>query len=255
MQPPPAPDNKRCYVAGMCTLISMFRAYADTPLVLALNRDEMYSRPTTPMHRWRDEPLVAGRDDLSGGTWFAIGEKMVVGITNHRRGNASPRGTRSRGELVVRAAKAASVEEVSDWLLGQDPDAYGGFHLLVCDGETLRGFTNAGGPLREEPAGAGVHVLGNFGLDDEGDPIVETVRPAAQELLDAGLPEEELAAALQDVLRRHGDGWPCVHYGGVFGTRMSAVLLWRPERPRLWLADGPPCEVTFQERSELLAQT
>jgi uncharacterized protein with NRDE domain len=237
----------------MCTLISLFQAVPDTPLVLALNRDELLSRPTTPMHRWEDEPIVAGRYDLSGGTWFAVGAHMVVGITNHRRGNASPRGTRSRGELVVRAAKAQSVDEVAGWLTQEDPEAFGGFHLLACDGRSLRCFTNASGSLREEPAGPGVHVLGNFGLDDANDPIVQTVGPAARALLDAGLPEDELAAGLQGVLRRHGDGWPCVHWEGVFGTRMSAVLLWRPTQPRLWLADGPPCEAPFAERSELLA--
>jgi uncharacterized protein with NRDE domain len=237
----------------MCTLIALFKTHPAAPLVLALNRDELLARPTEPVHRWSEPPIVAGRDVLAGGTWFAVGERVVAGLTNHRTGMASPRGGRSRGDLVVRAAAADNVDEVASWLGDEPGQEYGGFHLLVCDGEELRCFTNRdGGDIAEEPAGPGVHVLGNLGIDDPTDPVVTTVRPAAEAAAAKAASEEELVEELQGILRRHGEGWPCVHYGP-YGTRMSAVLLSRPAQPRLWLADGPSCETPWSETSELLA--
>lgn len=235
----------------MCTLIALFDVHPDTPLVLALNRDEFLERPTTPIHRWADAPLVAGRDDESGGTWFAVGTHVVAGITNHRRGNGSPRGTRSRGEIVVRAATAGSGDEVADFLMAEDPEGFGGFHLLVSDGATLRCFTNADGTMREERAGPGVHVLGNYGLDDPDDPIVQNVGAAARELVAGGPDNDALTAGLQDILRRHGEGWPCVHYGP-FGTRMSAVLAWPLPASRLVVTEGPACEAQWRDEGGLL---
>jgi len=235
----------------MCTLIALFDVHPGTPLVLALNRDEFLERPTTSVHRWTDAAIVAGRDDESGGTWFAVGDSVVAGITNHRRGNSSPRGGRSRGELVVRAATAKSGDEVATWLMAEDPEAFGGFHLLVCDGTTLRCFTNADGAMREERAGPGVHVLGNFGLDDVDDPVVATVGAAARSLLADKPDDDALTAGLQSILRRHGEGWPCVHFGP-FGTRMSALLSWPIDRPRLLVTEGAACEAEWRDESGLL---
>ena len=241
----------------MCTLIALFNACPNAPLVLALNRDELLSRPTEPVHRWTAPNIVAGRDVVAGGTWFAVGERVVAALTNHRAGAVPPaRGERSRGDLVVRAASAQSTEEIASFIAEEPGRAYGGFHLLACDGRRLRCFTNRSGAITEEPAGDGVHVLGNLGIDDPSDPIVQAVRPAATALLrddvDVLVDEDGLVGGLQAILRRHGDGWPCVHFGR-YGTRMSAILLWREVAPRLLLTDGPSCESPWHERGDLLS--
>lgn len=236
----------------MCTLVVLWQAHPSSPLVVALNRDEMRARPTSPIARWHDEPLVAGRDLESGGTWFGVGDHVVAGLTNHRSGLASPRGGRSRGALVVEALRQRSVEDVRASLLAHPMEEYGGFHLLVSDGAALSVFTNKGGVLDEVQASPGVHVLGNFGLDDDTDPVVATVRPEVARFLDEERGEEEIAAFLKSVLARRGPGWPCVDYGP-FGTRSSALLFFRRDTPRLEVTDGSPCEAPWRDESALLA--
>lgn len=243
----------------MCTLIALFKTHPSAPLVLALNRDELLARPTAPVARWDDAPIVAGRDLESGGTWFGVGARVIAGITNHRSGMGSPRGTRSRGALVVDALQQQSLEDVRASLLARDMAEYGGFHLLVCDGEALSVFSNRAGTLEEARAAPGVHVLGNFGLDDEDDPVVATVGAEVRRFLaeerSGDVPDEpELAAFLKGVLARHGPGWPCVHFGP-FGTRSSALLFARAQAPRLEVTDGASCESPWRDESALLLPT
>lgn len=239
----------------MCTLVVLWQAHPSAGLVLALNRDEYLARRTAPLARWDDAPIVAGRDLESGGTWFGVGARVVAGITNHRSGMASPRGTRSRGELVVDALQRQSVDDVRASLGARAMADYGGFHLLASDGHTLSVFSNRGGTLEEVQAAPGVHVLGNFGLDDEHDPVVATVGAEVRRFLDEERPEEaELAAFLKGVLARHGPGWPCVHFGP-FGTRSSALLFSRADGPRLEVTEGASCESPWRDESALLTTT
>lgn len=239
----------------MCTLVVLWQVYPTAPLVLALNRDEMLARKTAPIARWTDEPIVGGRDLESGGTWFGVGDHVVAGLTNHRSGLASPRGNHSRGALVVDALRQTSLGEVRRSLQARDMGSYGGFHLLACDEGELSVFSNRDGALEETRAEPGVHVLGNFGLDNAEDPVVATLRPAVSAFLSDEEPEEaELAAFLKGLLARHGPGWPCVHFGP-FGTRSSTLLFSRERAPRLEVTDGPACESPWRDVSALLAPT
>jgi uncharacterized protein with NRDE domain len=235
----------------MCTLIALWRVHAAAPLVLALNRDELLARETEPVHLWPDMPVVAGRDRKAGGTWFAVGRKVVAGLTNHRAGMRSPPGGRSRGELVTLAARADSLEEVRERLGELPMEAYGGFHLLVADATHMGCFTNRDGVLAETSVEPGVHVLGNYGIDDREDPVVAAVRPHVEEAAGRAESELDLVEALKSTLQRHGPGWPCVHMGA-YGTQSSALLLWRGGYPLLEVTDGPSCEAPWRDRSELL---
>ena len=97
----------------MCTLVVAVSVWASAPLVVAANRDEQLARPAAPPHVWArdDEPLIfAPRDLLAGGTWLGIRGAMFVGITNRFMGRVPPPGPRSRGELVLDALAAGSVD-------------------------------------------------------------------------------------------------------------------------------------------------
>ena len=62
-------------------------------LVAAVNRDELYNRPTQPLHFWQDQPdILAGRDVMRAelrerGTWLGVsrGGRFAV-LTNYRCG-------------------------------------------------------------------------------------------------------------------------------------------------------------------------
>lgn len=241
----------------MCTLITLFRCHPSAPLVIALNRDEFLGRPTRIPEFWEESPpeapIVAGRDLQAGGTWFGIGRHLVAGLTNHRRPDmrrGPTTGEASRGSLVVEALKAASVKEAERKLMREEGDHYGPFHLLMCDGERMQWITNRDGPMESHEVEPGLHVLGNLGLDKEGDPVVKTMHEeleAYSELDEAGLTRK-----LKEVLATHGAGRPCVHYNEIYGTRSSALLYWGCEENEYWITDGPPCRASWIDRSALL---
>ena len=237
----------------MCTLIVALRCRDEAPLVLALNRDELLARPTESMHLWQgdDVPIVAGRDRRSEGTWFAIGPHLVAALTNDRSTSPSMAGERTRGELVVNAARATSFEQARAELATIDPAAYGGFHLIVTDTEEMLWATNRGKALEIQDVPAGIHVLGNFGMDEPEDPVVQRLSAALDDV--TGAPEQDFDDALTKMLRSHGEGWPCVHYGP-YGTCSAAVLHRGGDRDKLRITDGPSCTSEWRDVTELLQQ-
>ena len=241
----------------MCTLIVFWQVHAQAPLVFGLNRDEFLERPSEDF-AVRDEGgvrIFAGRDVESGGAWCALGPRVVAAVTNHRGGRSPRPGARSRGHLVTRAAAAESADAAVEAALVGDGDDYGPFHLFVADRAEARWVTNANGPFETTPVGPGLHVLGNFGLDHADDRVVSRLRaalaPAARDLAETG-DGAATVATLQDALRGHGDGWPCVHLGP-YGTRSSARVQYFGAMPTLSTTWGPSCTRTWTDRSALLA--
>ena len=64
----------------MCSVIVLHRPGHNWPLLWASNRDEMADRPWSPPARhWPDRTeVVAGRDDLAGGSWLGINDAGVI---------------------------------------------------------------------------------------------------------------------------------------------------------------------------------
>ena len=90
----------------MCTLVMLFRPGHEWPLLIAANRDEMLDRTwSAPARHWPDRPeVVAGRDELAGGSWLGVNDDGVVAGILNRMGSLGPGdGKRTRGELVLEA--------------------------------------------------------------------------------------------------------------------------------------------------------
>lgn len=128
---------------------------------MATNRDEFYKRPSIGLACWRENTaVIGGRDLRGGGSWLAARAGGRLGaVTNVRKGASSP-GGRSRGllvrDFVLGEALAASFSEdtLVDW------EHYGGFNLLVHDGEELIWVTNR--PIPEwKSVKPGIHALSN----------------------------------------------------------------------------------------------
>jgi len=120
----------------VCTLILLRRPGHDWPLLLAANRDEMISRPWLPPARhWPEYPnIVAGADQLAGGSWLGMNDAGVVAIIMNRHGSLGPSaGRRSRGELVLKALAYGGVTEAATALAELDPALYRSFNLVVAD--------------------------------------------------------------------------------------------------------------------------
>jgi hypothetical protein len=120
----------------MCTVVILRRPGHHWPVLIAANRDEMLDRPWSPPARhWPDRPdVVAGRDELAGGTWLGINDEGVVAAVMNRPGSLGPaEDKRSRGELVLEALDHADASEAAAALAHIDPEAYRPFNLLIAD--------------------------------------------------------------------------------------------------------------------------
>ena len=169
----------------MCLLAIAFNHRPDTPLAVCSNRDEFYQRPTLPLHWWQDMPVLAGRDEQQGGTWIGLSQNnRFAAVTNFR--DLSKPGfhearPKSRGNLVTDfLCSQASAQSWADSVLPEF-DLYGGFNLLIYDGEQLLYLNNFNNQVRSlEP---GIYALSNHLLDSPW-PKVDYARQQLRQTLD-----------------------------------------------------------------------
>ena len=156
----------------------------DWPLILAANRDEMMARPWLPPARhWHDRPdVVAGRDELAGGSWLGINDFGVAAGVLNRFGSLGPApGQRSRGELVLEALDHADARAAAEALAALEPKAYRTFNLIIADNSDafwLRHADPSGTlPISVTPIAAGLSMIAASDLDDDETPRLRHYRP------------------------------------------------------------------------------
>lgn len=146
----------------MCLILFGYRAVAETPLVIAANRDEFHGRASAVADFWHDQPdILAGRDLQAGGTWLGCTTSgRFAALTNFSSPDEGAR-ERSRGLLVQNFLdQDCDARSYVDTLQGE---AYAGFNLLVFDGEELVYTSN-----RQNSGRCPVDVLspGYYGLSN-----------------------------------------------------------------------------------------
>ena len=155
----------------MCTLIVLRRPDHPWPIIFGANRDEMLNRPWRPPARhWPDRAdVVAGLDELAGGTWMGLNEAGLVACILNRHGALGPApDKRSRGELVLEALDHADAVEAAKALSAIDPNAYRPFNLVVADNRdawwlaltAIGQETGAGVRVEKIPAGLSMFTAG-----------------------------------------------------------------------------------------------
>ena len=120
----------------MCTLVVLLRPGTDFPVVIGANRDEMTNRPWSPPARhWPERPgVIAGRDDLAGGSWLGLNDAGVVAGIMNRMNTLGPKtGKRSRGELVLEALDHSDARDAATALAELDGRAYRAFNMVIAD--------------------------------------------------------------------------------------------------------------------------
>jgi len=168
----------------MCTVVILRRPGHAWPVLLAANRDEMLDRPWLPPARhWPDRPeVVAGRDELAGGTWLGINDYGVVaGILNRQHSLGPAAGMRSRGELVLEALDHADAAHAAAALTGLETRAYRPFNLIIADNRDAFWLRNRGseGPGRVEsgPIPVGVSMITAHDMGDVTSPRIRAYLP------------------------------------------------------------------------------
>ena len=237
----------------MCTLILLRRpGNAHWPLLLAANRDEMADRPTLPPGRhWPDRPhVLAGKDELAGGSWLGVNDDGLTAAVLNRRGTLGPMdGQRSRGELVMEALDHAEAEAAAEALAHLDPDAYRPFNLVVADSERAFWLRHAGdGLVRSQELGPGLLMLSAAEVNDTSSARLRRYMPLFR-TADAPDPDQRDWSSWQLLLAATASetGEPmdamCIRTNTGYGTRSSSLIALPPttdQRP-VWLyADGPP---------------
>ncbi len=226
----------------------------DGSVLLAANRDERYDRPTSAPYVWDERPaILAGRDELAGGTWLATNDQGVVAaVTNRPTVGAEQPDRPSRGELPLLACRSGRADEAGRAL--EDRLAltrYNGFNLFVADAANAFVIQAAGVDFSIAPAGPGWHVGGNGAWDDH----TEARVARAWEILHKGgapgqVPSDESVETVMRICRDHcplaGGGNLCLH-GPEAGTVSSTILWLDPDRQlrRYLYAGGPPCRNAY----------
>ncbi len=154
----------------MCIVAIAWQLFEELPLVLMSNRDEFLARPTESLHQWLDQPIYAGRDSQSGGTWLGIHQQPVqnspsisqkngrwAAVLNFRDGVQADPDERSRGELVT----SFLTSKLSPLAFARQIDLqqYAGFNLIVGDSQQAVIVNNRG--HAPTPLYSGLHVFSN----------------------------------------------------------------------------------------------
>ena len=96
----------------------------------------MEGRPWRPPGRhWPDRAdVVAGMDELAGGSWLGVNDTGVVaGVLNRKDSLGPDPDLRSRGELVLEALDHADAVDAAEALAELSPGAWRSFNLFVAD--------------------------------------------------------------------------------------------------------------------------
>ena len=187
----------------MCLAVFSWQPGADSVLQLVANRDEFRERPTSAMHWWPDNTILAGKDEVAGGSWLGANKLGHFALlTNIRPGFIGYQATRSRGDLVrnflsyqlnntqlnntqlnsPQLSRTQTIEQYHQSVI-TEIEAYGGFNLLLGDGERLFWFssTNPQGRWLE----AGIYGLSNDSLNTPW-PKTELAKQQMQAFLESG---------------------------------------------------------------------
>ncbi len=268
----------------MCTLALYFQAIQDHPLVIAANRDEFLSRPSSSPEVLADSPWVfGGKDLLAGGTWLGINSNgMVVGILNRRSGPKKEKvGKRSRGLLCLDLLKAKDPSEARERLRQDEVNIYDPFNLVFANDIEAYIAHNAREVVEIVNLDPGVHVVSNVSIYDRSGGktnhatalFADAARLITQGSFDRSPKETESRSNLRSpaqpssirlfrrILSDHrlseGSSNPreaiCVH-AGEYGTVSSSILIYRANEKKFdfYHASGPPCRSDY-ERCTLYA--
>ena len=198
---------------------------------IVANRDEYHDRPTSQLDWWKDKEILAGKDELAGGTWLGLSRSgRFAALTNYKE-NTTKRFKLSRGLLVTDFLE--SNQPAKSYLEDLSRQDYAGFNLIVGDRKGLFYCCNRSEGIYLLPEG--IHALGNLTLNNNTEKI-ESVKKDLKELF---LSEFETQSALEMMKKEYGKlreqskeelkpkEWVEIPYrfirSNIYGTRCTTV--------------------------------
>ena len=250
----------------MCTVIVLRRSGHTWPLLLAANRDEMTQRPwRRPARHWPAHPeVIGGLDVTGGGTWLARSDRGVIAAVLNRINTLGPApGRRSRGELPLRAAGAASARAAVAAIRALDPRAFRPFNMVLADADDAFWIRATDGSDADAPAAEifiealpqGLSMITAYDRDDPRSPRIRRYRPLFAAASPPRPEDHDWQAWISLMAAREADdgagpgGAMTVVTASGFGTVCASLMALPAERrarPPVWLfADGRPGEQPF----------
>jgi uncharacterized protein with NRDE domain len=184
----------------MCLILIAHQTSAQRPLLVLSNRDEFYARPTSAAGPWDECPeIIAGRDLVSGGTWFGARGTRWASVTNIREGLKHSHSHRSRGWLVrdYLLGNQAPRDFLTD--LAEDSGEYAGFNLLLGNQDQLWYGNNRG--ISGYQLQPGIYGLSNHQLDTPWPKVLRGKQGLADLLIRPRLDHDRAFAILADTTR------------------------------------------------------
>lgn len=126
-----------------------------------------------PGRHWPDrENVVAGIDELAGGSWLGVNDEGVVaGILNRKDSLGPDENLRSRGELVLEALDQTDAVYAVEAIADLNPASYRSFNLFVADNRDAWWLRSIGPKARKVEVfeiPEGVSMLTAWDLNAEG---------------------------------------------------------------------------------------
>jgi uncharacterized protein with NRDE domain len=243
----------------MCTVVILRRPGHDWPLILAANRDEMTGRPwLAPRRHWPDQAeVIAGQDELAGGTWLGLNDWGVIAGILNRPGTLGPNAhLRSRGELPLDALDHAEAAVAAKAMAAVEASSYRPFNLILADAKQAFWVKSEGhGSATAAAIPDGVSILTAHDLNDTTTPRIRRFLPLFEA---AAAPDVEAGdwSAWQALIAETGGDAPMTFTtdatapeGGFVTVSSSLLALPAPERLGIkakWLfAPGRPDETPY----------
>ncbi|MGD0896474.1 MAG: NRDE family protein [Thermoguttaceae bacterium] len=239
-------------------LAILYRVARNTPILVAANREELFSRPTQyPKIQSGSPKVVCGTDRVSGGTWLGVNQYgLLVAVTNRPKARA-PLEVRSRGLLCrdlldLRTARDATEHARKELNTGR----YAGANYVCADAK-FAAVVYGGNRIEVAELTPGLHTLSNGNLDDMRDERHELVRRMLTlHTLDSAVTFLAVASRAfsrkPDAEGRRGVVLLGREYGTVSSTLLS--LSRKIQHSILQYCDGPPSDHPYEDLSALLRQ-
>ncbi len=186
----------------MCLILFSYQPDTLIPFVLGANRDEYFERPTLAADFWPDAPhILAGRDQVSGGTWIGITQSgRFAALTNIREPSPKVDNRLSRGELTK--AFLTGTQSGYEYLKGikDSLQQYDGFNLLVgefnSNRQSLFYLNNREQDIQQ--LAHGTYGLSNHRLDTPWPKVIKSKHALDQTIAQNTLSHKSIRAFLED---------------------------------------------------------
>ena len=242
----------------MGILAIQYQTVPETPVLVALNREENPARLAQPPRIQSGRPrIVCGIDKKTGGTWAGVNQHgLFVAVVNAWKRNV-PFDPRSRGVLCKELLYCQTAEEALELGLRElETGCYAGANYLCVD-RTSGGVLYGGNEIGMERLKPGLHLLTENRLDDRTDFRQEFVRRLLT-LQRIGSPVAFLALASKTFARKPDiEGKRGVVLTGPDLATVSSILLslaTKNQRSIMQFSNGAPSDKAYEDISALLRQ-